>query len=104
MSRTRSRRAGSPTSHPTRCARSGLLQTLDDVPAEGAGRGIEVGDPDIPRADVESHVSEGGHHAVARVLARGRRKALLAHPVDPRGRVVRVLGHELVEVLALSLI
>src|SRR5258706_14827496 len=98
MSRPRSSRAGSPTSLRLRFA---LFQALDDVPAERAGLRIVVRDSDVPGADVESHVPERSHHAVARVLAGSGLEALLDHPVDPRGRVVRVLGDQLVEILAL---
>src|SRR5258706_14173019 len=98
MSRPRSSRAGSPTSLRLRFA---LFQALDDVPAERAGLGIVIRDSDVPGADVEAHVPERGHHAVARVLAGPGLGALLAHPVDPRGRAALVLGTRPVEILAL---
>src|SRR4051812_27609209 len=108
-SRTRSRRAGSPTSLPSPSARWGsgaptreaLLQTLDDVVPEGARLRIVIRDADIPGADVESDVPERGHHAVARILACPGLETLLGHAVDPGGRVVRVLPDQFVEVLPL---
>ena len=82
----------------------GLLDPLDDVPAEGALLRVVGGDADLPDLEAPAGVAEGAYHpGASKDLRRSLAWAELQfHQVDARVGIVGVFLDEGIEVLAIQ--